>query len=216
MVQPGPPSPTPPEPPPQYPPGHFPPPVQQKRRVWPWVLGILALFMVLMFAGCVALLGTAANEVSNSSSPAAEPVAGQPPAGQPPAAAGLNTPVRDGKFEFTVTKVDPGHAAVGTDSLGEQAQGQFVFVHVSVRNIGDVAQVFSGSSQKLFDAQGREFSDDAAAAIYLDQSQSFLNEINPGNAVNGIVVFDIPKDAQPTRIELHDSPFSAGVSVALS
>ncbi len=44
----------------------------------------------------------------------------------------------------------------------------------------------------------------------------FLNEINPGNQVNGIIVFDVPKDVQPTRIELHDSLFSGGVTVPLA
>jgi len=33
--------------------------------------------------------------------------------------------------------------------------------------------------------------------------------------VDGVVVFDIPKSATPTKIELHDSPFSGGVTVEL-
>ncbi|WP_152193177.1 DUF4352 domain-containing protein [Georgenia satyanarayanai] len=36
----------------------------------------------------------------------------------------------------------------------------------------------------------------------LDWSDTFLNDINPGNTVEGIVVFDIPADAQPAAIEL--------------
>ncbi len=43
----------------------------------------------------------------------------------------------------------------------------------------------------------------------------FLNEINPGNTVKGMLVFDMPKDAKPTSIELHDSPFSGGVTLRL-
>ena len=195
-----------------FPPGYFPPP-QRKKRVWPWVLGGIGVLLVLTFAGCVALIGSAANELAKSTTVPGQPPASQPAAGQ--ATVGLNTAVRDGKFEFTVTAVQPGPARIGTDVLGATAQGQFVLVHLSVRNIGDVAQTFDGGSQKLFDAPGREFSADSAAAIYLDESQSFLNEINPGNAVAGIVVFDIPRDVQPVRVELHDSPFSGGVSVTL-
>ncbi|WP_280371201.1 MmpS family transport accessory protein [Nocardia wallacei] len=68
---------------PPYPPQHAPPPPQRprKRRVWPWVL--LGVF-ILAVGGCVALVGTAANEVDKaieSSTVPAAPVA--PPAGNP-------------------------------------------------------------------------------------------------------------------------------------
>jgi len=130
-----------------------------------------------------------------------------------PAAAAIGTPVRDGKFEFTVTSVEPGVPSVGSDAFGQKAQGQFVLMHVTIKNIGDKAQYFDGSSQKAFDAQGREFSSDTGAAIYLADSNSFLNEINPGNTVTGTVVFDMPLDAAIAKLELHDSPFSGGVEV---
>lgn len=63
--------------------------------------------------------------------------------------------------------------------------------------------------------KGREFSSDTTAAIYLDD-KVFLNEINPGSAVKGTLVFDMPKGTQPASIELHDSPFSDGVTVRLT
>lgn len=145
----------------------------------------------------------AADDAGDDAAPAAE---------QP---AGIGTPVRDGKFEFTVTGVEPGVARIGDDMLGQDAQGQFVLVHLTVTNIGEEAQYFDGSSQKAFDAQGRELSADGTAAVYLGDANSFLNQINPGNSVTGTVVFDIPADAALTRLELHDSPFSGGVEVAL-
>jgi hypothetical protein len=33
--------------------------------------------------------------------------------------------------------------------------------------------------------------------------------------LTGIVVFDVPKNAKPTKLELHDSAFSGGVDVIL-
>lgn len=137
------------------------------------------------------------------------------PAAEEVAAAGIGTPVRDGKFEFTVTGVEPGVASIGSDVFGETAQGQFLLVRMTVTNIGDEAQHFSGSNQELVDTEGRTHSADTSAAIYLDDSDSFLNQINPGNSVEGTVVFDIPTDATPASIELHDSMFSGGVSVTL-
>lgn len=128
---------------------------------------------------------------------------------------GLGDKARDGMFEFKVTKTSK-KSSVGDDLIGEKAQGVFLLVHVKVKNIGNSARTFDALSQSLFDAQGREFSADAAAGIYLEDSNAFLNEINPGNSVKGVVVFDVPKDARPTEIELHDSPFSGGVTVRLS
>jgi len=130
-------------------------------------------------------------------------------------AAKIGTPVRDGKFEFTVTAVDPGKSTIGTGSLSKTAQGQFVLVHLTVRNVGTQQQVFDQSAQKMIDQQGRQLSADPTAAIYVDQ-QNFLAQINPGNSVEGVVAFDIPKDAIPTKLALHDSVFSSGVTVQLN
>jgi hypothetical protein len=129
---------------------------------------------------------------------------------------GIGDPVRDGKFEFTVTKVRTGVKKVGGEYLSTAAQGQFVLVSVTVENIGDEPRAFSASSQTMYDADDREFSADDSASIYLDDSNSFYTEINPGNKVKGVVVFDLPKGVSPARIELHDSMFSGGVDVQLS
>ncbi len=128
---------------------------------------------------------------------------------------GVGEAVRDGKFEFTVTRLQAGVGNVGGE-YGQDAQGQFFLVHMSVKNIGDRAQTFDGADQKLFDRNGSKYSADTAAGLYLDGSESFLEQINPGNVVDGVVVFDIPKGADPVRIELHDSLFSGGTTVDLT
>jgi hypothetical protein len=132
-------------------------------------------------------------------------------------AVGLNQPARDGKFEFTVSGMKCGTTSVGTEMVGKTAQGQFCMVNVAVKNIGKEAQTFSGSSQKAFDAKGTEFSDDITAEMYANQGNTtWLEQINPGNSVKGKIIFDVPKGAKLTALELHDSPFSGGVKVNLS
>ncbi len=160
---------------------------------------------------------TAAQEPTDQQPTTEAPAVDEQPTAEPPAeqAAAIGTPVRDGKFEFTITQVETGVARIGTDVLGQDAQGQYVLLHVTVTNIGTEAQYFDGTSQKLLDSAGRTFSADTSAAIYLDESNSLLNQINPGNTVEGIVVFDVPADAVLTSAELHDSLFSGGVTVAL-
>lgn len=128
---------------------------------------------------------------------------------------GIGTPVRDGKFEFTVTKVRQGVKSVGDQYLGKQAQGSFVLVSVTVKNIGDRSQTMFDDNQKLTDADGREFSADSEASIYLKNNELWLKEINPGNTATGTIVYDMPAGAVPASLELHDSAFSGGVTVSL-
>ncbi|MFD6417079.1 DUF4352 domain-containing protein [Streptomyces sp. NPDC060194] len=128
---------------------------------------------------------------------------------------GLNDPVRDGKFEFTVTKVKGGVGNIGGSDFGEDAQGQYYLVYLTVENIGDEAQIFMGDDQILLGPDDQEYSSDTMAEVLLENSESFLEEINPGNKVEGILAFDIPESVTPDRIELHDSFLSDGVTVQL-
>lgn len=127
----------------------------------------------------------------------------------------IGMPVRDGKFEFVVHGVEAGVPTVGTNEyLTEKAQGQFVLVRMTVRNIGDREQSFTTSAQKLIDAQGRQYSVDDMATITLDAGVSF-EQINPGNSVDATIVFDVPSGIVPAVLEVHDSVFSGGESVLL-
>lgn len=127
----------------------------------------------------------------------------------------MNQPVRDGKFEFVVSGMDCTKTKVGDQYLNKTAQGKFCIVALSVKNVGDQAQTFSDFDQKAKDAQGRTLDADSTAGIYLKESNSWLNKINPGNQVKGSIVFDVPKDGTLTELTLHDSAFSGGVAVKL-
>jgi hypothetical protein len=206
-------------------PGYKPPPSKPKPPVYrrPWFI-ILGFVVLVVIVG--ALLGdppayetaqqatpttvAEATRATNASAPTTKATAAPTPE-----APGIGTPVRDGKFEFTVRKIECGKSRIGDSNFGTTAQGQFCFVYMKVENIGKEAQTLDGSAQYLFGSGGQRYDADSEAAIYLDDAQTFLEDINPGNAVDGIVVFDIPKDAKPTRLELHDSVFSGGVEVGL-
>ncbi|MFH5821580.1 DUF4352 domain-containing protein [Georgenia sp. AZ-5] len=218
---------------PGYPPpaGAAPGPAPQKQRSWfarhkiltTLLAVVLLVVLVNAFGGgedaapeSPAASSTEAGGASPEAAPAEQAPSEQAPAEQAPAEAGIGTPVRDGKFEFTVTGVETGVPTIGDQYLNEQAQGQFVLVHLTVANIGDQAQYLSDSDQTLVDDLGREHSANSTAGIYLENNEVWLNEINPGNSVSGTLVFDLPVDAVPASIELHDSMFSGGVSVSLA
>jgi hypothetical protein len=133
------------------------------------------------------------------------------------APAGIGDQVQDGAFAFTVTKVETGREALGDGFLRSEAQGSYVLVHVTVTNVGTEAQMFTSANQTLLDAQGREFEADAGAALMnVPDSESFLTDINPGNSVDGVLVFDVPEGLSPAAIELHESMFSDGATVGLA
>ncbi|MGI8647434.1 MAG: DUF4352 domain-containing protein [Mycobacteriales bacterium] len=128
-----------------------------------------------------------------------------------------NEAARDGKFEFTAQKVECGKDRVGSQYLNQKAQGQFCFVTLRVKNIGQEARIFDASNQRAFNAAGDKYQADSAASLYANEAgETFLKDINPGNELTGIVVFDIPSDKKLTKLELHDSAFSSGATVRLS
>lgn len=182
--------------------------------------GLGALIVIIIIASAAGSGGDGPAQASNDDS---APVAGSSANGQSGSkgnaeakkanTAGLNAAVRDGKFEFTVKKLTCGKATIGGGALSTKAQGQFCLLSMHVKNIGKESQLLDSSSQYAFDATGRKFDADGAAAIYLGDANTFLKEINPGNAIDGTLVFDIPKNAKITKVELHDSPFSGGVTV---
>lgn len=125
----------------------------------------------------------------------------------------LNQAARDGKFEFTVTKVACGKTEIGEDFLAEKAQGMFCLVTLTVKNIGDKPQTMFSENQAAYAGETMYSADSSAALALKGNSDVWMNEVNPGNQVTGTIVFDVPKGTTLTRFELHDSAFSGGVTV---
>ncbi|GHH51442.1 DUF4352 domain-containing protein [Streptomyces candidus] len=197
------------------------PPVPPRRKSWFSRHKIMTA--VLAIVGIVVVIVVASTGGGGGSEEAVKPtptISGSSETSEnasktPKEGPGLGDPVRDGKFEFTVIKIEDGVRNIGGSDFGQEAQGQFILVHVKVENIGEEAQTFDGGSQKLIDSDGKEYSADTSAGIYLDDSKSFLEQINPGNSVTGVIVYDVPKSVKPQSIELHDAFMSGGTSVEL-
>ncbi len=129
---------------------------------------------------------------------------------------GMNDSARDGNFEFTVTSFECGLDSVGEEGFSEDAQGQFCLLGVTVENIGDESQSLFADNQVLIDDQDREFSANSMATItHNPGGDAFFAEVNPGNSVEGEIVFDVPEDATIIQARLHDSAFSGGALVNL-
>ena len=192
---------------PQYPLPYPQPPRKSRTGLW-IVLGVLGFF-ILLCGGCAGLVATSADDTDTPTSSISAGSALDD--GETIAPAGSE--VRDGKFAFIATQVEPPVKSVGGDFLSKAAQGEFILVHIDVTNTSDQPQSYFGSNQKLIDTQGREFTNDTEAEIYLNDEVH--SEINPGNKFSVILAFDVPVGTQTAALEFHDSAFSGGVQVAV-
>jgi hypothetical protein len=128
-----------------------------------------------------------------------------------PGVAGPGDPVQVGYFTFTVTAVEDGQTSLGGPPATRVPRGQFVLVYFTVRNDVLAPGRFAEEYQYLlFDGDGRKYEGHIA-----DRGDLFQADINPGDTVAGVLVFDIPSDAEPLSIELHGSQYSGGINVLL-
>jgi hypothetical protein len=129
--------------------------------------------------------------------------------------AGLDDPVRDGQFEFVVRSVDCGARSVGEGIGRKQPLAQFCLVALRVENTGKEGRTFGGGHQYLFDAAGKRHDPDLDATLRHGHGRLLSTHLNPGQRLEGTLVYDVPDPITLARVELHDAPFSGGVSVEL-
>lgn len=209
-----------------------PAPERPRRRSWFMRHKLLTLVLALLGIGALAQLG-GGQDVPDTAAPSATP--GDASSASPEqetteaegGAAGDEEPAESsapkigeeaaaGDFRYTVTSVKPGVPQIGDATFGQKPQGQFVLVELRVTNTGDEAQMFNDSEHKLTDAEGRQHSADSEAALYVPGNDAFLEDVNPGNTLEGTIVFDIPADAVPDRLTLMGPGFWDPAEVTVS
>ncbi|HET7516451.1 MAG TPA: DUF4352 domain-containing protein, partial [Actinomycetes bacterium] len=128
---------------------------------------------------------------------------------------GPGDPVRDGQFEFVVRSVECGKTSVGGDVAPRPALEQFCLVRLEVENTGRVGRTFAGGYQRLFDDAGNRHDPDLEATARHGDLQLVSTQLNPGQRLEGSLVYDVPDPVLLDRVELHDGAFSGGVTVEL-
>jgi hypothetical protein len=181
----------------------------RKRRTGLIVTAVIAAVLVVVFAG--AIFG--ASRRNNN----AARYANQNPSPAPTSATVTGEPVRDGTFQFTVRSTTCGNRAIGSAPFTQHAKGEFCTVKMDVRNVGNRQQLLDASSQKAFGAGGQMFTPSQPAVVAANRdNRAFLGQIRPGRQVSGVVVYDVPPSTDLKAIELHESPFTAGVRAPLT
>jgi hypothetical protein len=188
------------------------------------VLAIIGAVIFALVGGCTACVAVIGHNISSTSSSSTSSNNSPTPWGSAPetrqtsvapSTPGINQEARDGKFAFTVTGVTTSKTVPDSRSEPKTAQGVYVIVSMTVKNIGDRAQGYYGDNQKLIDRQGRQFSPDSMADIAVNGDNDGT-DVNPGNQIKVSVAFDVPDSTQPTQVVLHDSAYSGGVKANLS
>ncbi|MDT5143028.1 MAG: hypothetical protein QOI79_2382 [Mycobacterium sp.] len=187
---------------------------KQSLPKWVIVFAVIAVLMVIGEAGSHSNNSSSTSISSSTATSAA--IAAAPPATNtaPPPLAGIGQEVRDGKFAFVATSVDQSKTAGDPSNRVETvtAQGEFVNVHLNVSNVGDQAQSFFASNQKL-QIGDKQFSANDTAAMWIG---SMTIEINPGNSIQALVSFDVaPGTSNDGVLTVHDSIFSGGAKISL-
>jgi hypothetical protein len=137
------------------------------------------------------------------------------PAGGHARSGGLNTPVRDGQLEFVVRSWRCGVDKLDRGPLSRRANGQYCLAGVRARNVGNQPRTLSELYERLRDTAGHRYNADLRGRVFFPD-QSIWGLVTPGETVAGTLAFDIPADAQPGALELHDGPVSGGATVVLT
>lgn len=189
--------------------------VEKKNKSWFGRHKILTVLLALIALGVIVSATDNKKTTSNTSQSASSKTTAKTD-DKKLTTAKLNEAVRDGKFEFVVKSITCGKSNVGSDYTTKTAQGQYCLLDVTVKNIGTEAQSLFSGNQYLYNASGSKYSADDTATLYAaPTTSSWYSNINPGNSVEGVIVFDLPKDQTPASAELHDSALSSGVKVNL-
>ncbi len=185
---------------------------EEKKKNWFLRHKILAGVIAIALVAAIASGGgkSDSNKTTSSNSPKNSSQSSKPQVAK------IGEAARDGKFEFTVKSFKCGEATVGSNPyLQKTAQGQFCALSLTVKNIANEKQTLFSTNQNLLNGETKYSADDTATMYATNDSSSWMSDINPGNSVEGKIYFDVPKDANPTLAELHDSSMSGGVKVNL-
>jgi hypothetical protein len=102
---------------------------------------------------------------------------------------GIGEVLQVGDVEFKVNGTSTAKNVGG--EFGQDAQGTFLLVDVTIANKGTEAITVDSSFFKL-NADGKTYESDSTAGVYANENASFfLEQVNPDLSLTGTVVFDL-------------------------
>lgn len=112
-----------------------------------------------------------------------------------PVESSIGTPIEIGHFVYTVQSVQF-RKTVGNSFFGETADGIYLIVNLSIKNISKETRTLDGSLFAVTDKSGvkYEYSVDASTALELSGSKTlFLKDCQPNITTKGVLAFEVPQ-----------------------
>lgn len=158
---------------------------------------VISVFLILLFIG---ILGGGGNVQNNNVSNSGDVQADKEQSGK------IGDTISVGNFSYSVQKVEQTES-VGNQYINHTASGVYEIVYVTLRNNDKQSRYADSNMFKLIDDQNRSFvvSTEATSAYSIannNQYDLFLKQANPSLEINGVLIFDIPKDASGLKLEV--------------
>lgn len=117
----------------------------------------------------------------------------------------INETISVGNFSYIVQKAEQAQS-VGNQYINHDASGVYEIISLTLRNNDKESRYADSNMFKLIDDQDRSFvvSTEATSAYSIannNQYDLFLKQVNPGLEIDGVLIFDIPKDAKGLKLE---------------
>ncbi|WP_277679709.1 DUF4352 domain-containing protein [Gracilibacillus dipsosauri] len=169
------------------------------KRWWFWVIAVIIVILIIPTgeeeeadAGGKKETEPKSEETAGASEEKTEEDTAKEEEKEEPKVAGIGEAVKVGDVIFTV------HGKSTADNVGgefgDNAQGIYLIVDVSVKNDGKEAITTDTSFFKL-KVGDTEYEADSSASIFANEdAEFFLQQVNPGIESRGKVVFDVPED----------------------
>ncbi|MBI2208175.1 DUF4352 domain-containing protein [Candidatus Woesearchaeota archaeon] len=189
---------------------------EKTKKPWYKRWWVITLFVIVGLVILVNLLGTDKGSTQTNNLQKAS-TQEQITSNQPEAKTySLGDEIQAGDFKWKITKSSTAKEIgqdVGGTFFGEKADGIFIILDVDIENTGKTAQYLTDSFIKLVDDQGREFSPNTAAAIYIKPQGSALifEQINPGIKKKGKIVYDVPEGLRVANVRISSNLLESSV-----
>ena len=128
----------------------------------------------------------------------------------------VNNDVEVDYLTYRVTKVET-FTEMGSSIYNKKTEGKFVKVHLKITNNAKETKDILSPRFKIEDSQGRMYDRLSDDMLYIADYLKFGEQLQPGLAVSGAVVFEMPKDAEHLRLQIRGDWLSASeIKVELS
>lgn len=153
------------------------------KKIWFWVLVVIVLIIAVNMGG----EDTSTSKNAEGTEKAVKADKDKAPAKEQ--VFGIGDVVKVGDVEFTINSTSTAKNVGG--EYGTNAQGTYLLMNVSVKNVGNESITMDSSFFQLKSGE-KTFDADSSASIYANEDTNFfMEQVNPDLTTTGIVGFDV-------------------------